>query len=153
MSQVVLYDPSGETTAPILNLVLLEITQFKAVVSMFGLQPIYPLELINEAQRIINEIVTTGSSTRPLLGVYFDNTYTGKGAKISGLTNGDAASTAGIAVGSIITSIDGKKVSDFVSAIVRIRSHAPGDRISLTVTLPTGGNKSYSLTLGSATSN
>ena len=108
---------------------------------------------INEAKRIIDEILQNGKATRPVLGVYFDQAYTGKGAKISGLTNGEAASAAGIAVGSVITSIDGKKITDFVSAIVRIRSHAPGDRITLTVTLPTGGNKSYSLTLGSATSN
>ena len=108
---------------------------------------------INEAKRIIDEILQNGKATRPVLGVYFDQAFTGKGAKISGLTNGDAASAAGIAVGSVITSIDGKKVTDFVSAIVRIRSHAPGDRITLTVTLPTGGNKSYSLTLGSATTN
>jgi putative serine protease PepD len=85
--------------------------------------------------------------------VYFDQAYTGKGAKISGLTTGDAASNAGISSGSIITSIDGKKITDFVSAIVRIRAHAPGDKITVTLTLPTGGSKSYSLTLGSASTN
>jgi putative serine protease PepD len=108
---------------------------------------------INEAKRVIDEILVNGKATRPVLGVYFDQTYTGKGAKISGLTSGDAASAAGIATGSIITSIDGKKIPDYVSAIVRIRAHAPGDKITLTLTLPTGGSKSYSLTLGSIASN
>jgi putative serine protease PepD len=108
---------------------------------------------VNEAKRIIDEILANGKATRPVLGVYFDQAFTGKGAKISGLTNGDAASSVGITAGSIITSIDGKKITDYVSAIVRIRSHAPGDRITLTVTLPTGGSKSYSVTLGSASSN
>ena len=108
---------------------------------------------INEAKRIIDEILLNGKATRPVLGVYFDSTYTGKGAKISGLTNGDPASLAGITAGTIITQIDGKKITDMVSAIVRIRAHAPGDKITLTVTLPNGGTKGYQLVLGSATSN
>ena len=37
---------------------------------------------INEAKRVIDEIIATGKSTRPVLGVYFDTTYTGEGAKI-----------------------------------------------------------------------
>ena len=108
---------------------------------------------INEAKRIIDEILLNGKATRPVLGVYFDSTYTGKGAKISGLTNGDPAAAAGISAGSIITQIDGKKITDLVSAIVRIRSHAPGDKISLTVTVPSGVSTSYQLVLGTATSN
>ena len=105
---------------------------------------------ITEAQRVINEIIATGKSTKPVLGVYFDTTYTGKGAKISGLTANDGAQKAGIPSGSIVTAIDGIKVPDSVTAIVRIRSHAPGDTVSVTVTLPTGGSKTYSVVLGSA---
>jgi len=107
---------------------------------------------ITEAQRVINEIISTGKSTKPVLGVYFDTTYTGKGAKISGLTTNDGAQKAGIPSGSIVTAIDGIKVPDSVTAIVRIRSHAPGDTVSVTVTLPTGGSKTYSVVLGSAAS-
>jgi len=108
---------------------------------------------INEAKRIIDEILANGKATRPVLGVYFDQAFTGKGAKISGLTSGDPASTAGIAVGTIITQIDGKKITDFVSAVVRIRAHAPGDKITLTTSLPSGGTKVYTLVLGSIASN
>jgi len=107
---------------------------------------------ITEAQRVINEIIATGKSTKPVLGVYFDTTYTGKGAKISGLTANDGAQKAGIPSGSIVTAIDGIKVPDSVTAIVRIRAHAPGDTVSVTVTLPTGGSKTYSVVLGSAAS-
>ena len=111
---------------------------------------------INEAMRVFNEIVANGKSTRPVLGVYFDNNYTGKGAKILKLTTGatpDAAEKAGIVAGSIITSIDGTKITDQVSAIVKIRSYAPGATISVTVTLPSGTSKTYTVTLGSAASN
>ena len=109
---------------------------------------------INQALRVMNEIIDTGKATRPVLGVFFDQSFTaGKGAKISSLTSGDAAEKAGIPVGSIVTSIDGVRINDYVTAIVRIRSHAPGDKVTLVVTLPSGGSKTFNLTLGSAASN
>jgi len=109
---------------------------------------------MNQALRVINEIIDTGKATRPVLGVFFDQSFTsGKGAKISSLTPNDGAQKAGIPVGAIITSIDGVRITDYVSAIVRIRSHAPGDIVTVLCTLPTGGSKSYTITLGSAVSN
>ena len=107
----------------------------------------------NEAQRIIDEIITSGKSTRPVLGVSFDQSYTGKGGRISSLTQGLAADRAGIPVGSIITAIDNVKLADYVEAIVRIRSYKPGTTVNVTVTLPTGGIKIFTITLGSAPSN
>jgi len=107
---------------------------------------------INEAKRLIDEIIATGKSTRPVLGVFFDPTYTGVGAKISRLSAGEGAEKAGIPVGSIITSINGVKTPDTESAIVRIRSMIPGATISVTVTLPTGGEKTYKVVLGSTPS-
>lgn len=107
---------------------------------------------ITEAKRIIDEIIATGKSTRPVLGVFFDSTYTGTGAKISRLSPGEAAEKVGIPAGSIITSINGVKIPDTESAIVRIRSLVPGSSATVTVTLPTGGEKSYKVTLGSAAS-
>jgi S1-C subfamily serine protease len=107
---------------------------------------------INEAKRIIDEIIATGKSTRPVLGVYFDSSYTGIGAKISRLSAGEGAEKAGIPVGSIITAINGVKIADTESAIVKIRSMVPGSKITVTVTLPTGGDKTFTITLGSAPS-
>lgn len=107
---------------------------------------------INEAKRIIDEIIATGKSTRPVLGVFFDPTYTGIGAKISRLSAGEAAEKAGIPVGSVIIAINGVKTPDTESAIVRIRSLIPGGSATVTVTLPNGGEKSYKLTLGSTPS-
>ena len=108
---------------------------------------------ISEAKRVINEIVSSGKSTRPLLGVYFDTSFTGRGAKISSTTSGGVAEAAGIPSGSVITQINNKRITDHISAIVRIRSFAPGDKITLTVTLPSGGSQTYPITLGSAPSN
>ena len=110
---------------------------------------------INEAQRTINEIITspTHTSTRPLLGVSFDTSYTGVGAKISLVTAGGAASNAGIPVGAIVTNISGTRTPDAQTAIVKIRSYAPGSVITVTCKLPDGSTKVYTVTLGSAPSN
>ena len=111
---------------------------------------------ITEAKRVIDEIITTPShsSTRPLLGVFFDNAYDGIGAKILKLSAGEAAELAGIPAGAIIKSIGGQRVVDVVGAIVRIRSYAPGATVSVTVELPNGGGtKTFSVKLGKAPSN
>jgi len=107
---------------------------------------------INEAKRVIDEIIATGKSTRPVLGVYFDPSFTGVGARISRLSVGEGAEKAGIPVGSVIRSIDGVKVIDNDTAIVRIRSYVPGSVVSVVVDLPTGGSKTFKVTLGSAPS-
>jgi len=107
---------------------------------------------INEAKRVIDELIATGKSTRPFLGVEFDPTFTGTGAKILRLTSGEAAEKAGIPVGSIITSIGGLRIADTTAAVVRIRSYAPGSTVSIVVELPNGTDKTFTVTLGSTPS-
>ena len=109
---------------------------------------------MNQASRVMNEIISNGKATRPVLGVFFDQSFTsGKGAKISSLTPNEGAEKAGIPAGAIITSINGIRITDYVSAIVRIRSFIPGDKVTVIVTMPTGGSKTFNVTLGSAVSN
>jgi S1-C subfamily serine protease len=109
---------------------------------------------INEAKRVIDEIIATGKSTRPVLGVFFDTAYTGIGAKILRLSPGEGAERAGIPAGSVIKSIEGFKITDDVSAIVRIRAAIPGSTITVIVDLPNnGGLKTFKVTLGQAVSN
>jgi putative serine protease PepD len=50
----------------------------------------------------------------------------------------------------IVKSIDGFKVNDAVFAIVRIRSHAPGDQIIMVVETSGAGSKTFNITLGSS---
>jgi putative serine protease PepD len=107
---------------------------------------------ISEAKRLIEELINTGKSTRPVLGIYFDTTYTGVGAKIGRLSAGEGAERAGIPVGAVIRSIDGVRITDEVAAIVKIRSYAPGTTVSVIVEMPSGGTKTFSVKLGSAPS-
>jgi putative serine protease PepD len=60
------------------------------------------------------------------------------------------AERAGMQVGSIVKIIDGFKISDAIGAIVRIRSHAPGDSVIVIAELPSGGSKTYPFSLDSA---
>ena len=48
--------------------------------------------------------------------------------------------------------IDDKRITDQLSAIVKIRSYAPGTTVKVTVTMPNGGgSKTFSVKLGSTT--
>jgi putative serine protease PepD len=105
---------------------------------------------INEAKRVIDEIIATGKSTRPLIGITFDDRSADTQAKILELSQTGGAQKAGMVVGSIITSIDGLKIANRDAAIVKIRSYAPGTEITVIATLPDGSSKSYKVTLGSA---
>ena len=107
---------------------------------------------INQAMRVVNEIIKTGKSTRPLLGVEFDRQYNGNG-KILGLVKDGAAEKAGIPVNSVIKSIDGFVIKSDIDAVVRIRSYAPNSTVSIMVELPSGELKTFSVTLGSAPAN
>ena len=108
---------------------------------------------INEAKRVIEEIIATGKSTRPVLGVFFDTEFTGIGARILRLSPGEGAEKAGIPAGSVIRTIDGVKIPDEIAAIVKIRSYAPGTTITVVVDLPnSGGSKSFKVTVGTAPS-
>ena len=108
---------------------------------------------INQAKRVVDEIIDTGKSSRPFLGINFDTSFTGQGARILRLVEGEAAARAGIPAGAIIREIEGRKINDLISAIVRIRAYAPGDTVRITVDMPGGGGqRTFSVVLGRADS-
>ena len=108
---------------------------------------------VNQAMRVAREIIETSKSTRPLMGVNIDPTFTGVGGKIIGLTAGGAADKAGIPVNSVIRAIDGFVINSDVEAIVRIRSYAPNSTVSVLVDLPSGSQQTFSVKLGTTLSN
>ena len=68
------------------------------------------------------------------------------------MVDGEAAARAGIPNGAVIREIEGRKINDLVTAIVRIRAYAPGDTIKITVDLPGGGQRTFNVVLGKADS-
>jgi putative serine protease PepD len=96
---------------------------------------------INQARRTAEEIIQTGKSTKPVIGVTLDIRYTGPGAKIADnaingaapVTSGGAADKAGIKAGDIVLSVNGRTVNTADELIVAIRSYKPGDTVTLKV--------------------
>jgi putative serine protease PepD len=105
---------------------------------------------INTAKRIAEELISTGDSQTPIIGVVLNTAYTGEGAEISEITPGGPAQEAGFRVGDVITGFNGRQVADSTELVVAIRSYAPGEQIEITV-IRNGQSSTIPLTLGSST--
>ena len=104
---------------------------------------------INQAQRIVTEIIESGKSSTPIAGISIDSNFEGVGAKIAEVVaNGPAASTD-LKVGDIVTKINGEVIEDSTELIVAIRRNNPGDTIVLTVKNTAGNEREVSVVLGS----
>jgi len=91
---------------------------------------------INQASKTANQLIKSGSATYPIVGMSLDNRFTGIGAKVIDSPNailaGGPAAKAGLKAGDIIIAIDDKAINSSDEAIVVIRSHNVGDKVSLT---------------------
>jgi len=88
---------------------------------------------INQARRTAEELIKTGKSSYPILGVSVDTTYSEGGARVASVSPDSPAERAGIQEGDIITSLDGRAVANSDELIVAIRDKSPGDRVSVTL--------------------
>jgi len=104
---------------------------------------------INEGRRVANQLITTGKSSHPIIGVSLDLNYSGQGARVTSITEGGPAAKTDLQVGDIITKIDGQRISDATELIVRIRARNSGD----TVVLSRDGDSDVTVVLGSRASN
>jgi putative serine protease PepD len=102
---------------------------------------------INSAKRIAEELISTGKSRTPIMGVKLDMAYTGDGAKIMSVTSGSPADTAELRAGDIIVTVNGRSIDDATELVVEIRNHAPGEKIEIEYTR-NGQNSSATLALG-----
>ncbi len=86
---------------------------------------------VNDAKRIAEELISTGSSQTTAIGVSLDTSYDGDGARISEVNAGGPAETAGLQAADVIISLDGRSVADSTELVVAIRSHSPGDVVDV----------------------
>ena len=88
---------------------------------------------IDTVKRIVDEIISSGTSSTPVIGVKLEMAFTGPGAKVAEITGDGPAEMAGLATGDLITKLNGQLIADATSLIVTIRANAPGDQVMVTV--------------------
>ena len=86
---------------------------------------------INQARRTAEQLIKTGKSSHPIIGVSLDTRYMSGGARIAEVMAGSPAAKAGIVVGDTIIEIDGKSVETADELIVAVRAKQPGDSVKL----------------------
>ncbi|MBU6277751.1 MAG: trypsin-like peptidase domain-containing protein [Actinomycetales bacterium] len=104
---------------------------------------------VNSVRRIADEIITTGSSSTPIIGVTLDLSFTDSGARLRDVNPGGPSELAGLLTGDIIVRVNDRIIDDATELVVAIRSFAPGDTISLGY-LRNGQEGSVNVTLGSS---
>ncbi|OLR89933.1 S1C family serine protease [Actinokineospora bangkokensis] len=99
---------------------------------------------INQARRTADEIVKTGKATQTVLGVSVRDNPNGQGALIAEVVGGGAGQAAGLKQGDVVTQLDDRRIDDADALVAAVRSHAPNDKVTLTV----DGNNQVEATLG-----
>jgi putative serine protease PepD len=79
------------------------------------------------------QILRTGEARYPVIGASVDTRPAQGGAEVVRVPSGTPASRAGLHQGDVVVAVDGKPVTDGIGLIVAIRSHQPGETITLTV--------------------
>lgn len=100
---------------------------------------------INQAKRIVEEIIATGQSTIPILGVMVDMAPSTEGARIESVDARGPAREAGFKKNDVVVKFADRIIRDGTELVVAIRAQRPGERVE--VTLKSG--KVLSVTLGS----
>ncbi|MCJ0891863.1 trypsin-like peptidase domain-containing protein [Rhodococcus sp. ARC_M5] len=104
---------------------------------------------VDQAKRIADELTTTGKATQAMIGVQVPSQDDANGATVVEVTEGGPAAAAGIPQGAVITKVDDRVVSSGDALIAAVRSHAPGDSVTITYT-DGGSEKTANVTLGTA---
>ncbi len=109
---------------------------------------------INSVMSIIESIIENGYVVKPYLGVSLqDYSFTDMdgntiaGAMIYSVVSGEAADTAGLTRGDLITAIDGQEITSASDATTAVNKHSPGDEITITIDR-NGESMDVTVTLG-----
>jgi putative serine protease PepD len=79
------------------------------------------------------EIISSGRAKYPFIGASVNGTANLSGARVQTLTAGGPAAQAGLKVGDLVTAVNGQPISDANGLVVDIRTHLPGETVTLTV--------------------
>lgn len=111
---------------------------------------------INEAARVAEEISATGSATHGQLGLSVQDMTSGTcsgfttGARISAVTSGSGAASAGLKAGDVVIGLAGRSITDASELTAAAHEHAAGTTVKVNY-LRGGKELSTDVVLGSAT--
>ncbi|WP_431235820.1 S1C family serine protease [Mycolicibacterium psychrotolerans] len=103
---------------------------------------------VDQAKRIADELISTGTVQRASLGVQLSPDDSARGAVVAGVADGSPAAAAGMSKGVVITKVDNKVIDGPEALVAAIHSKAPGDDVTLTYNDPSGASRTVQVTLG-----
>ncbi|GAA3577507.1 hypothetical protein GCM10022197_38490 [Microlunatus spumicola] len=83
---------------------------------------------VNQAKTIGELLVKDGRATYPVVGAQLQEGT--DGVELTSVEAGGAARKAGLKVGDLISSVDGRRVETREELVVMVRTHRPGDRVT-----------------------
>jgi putative serine protease PepD len=105
---------------------------------------------VDQAKRIADELVSTGTATHASLGVQLSDDASAHGAAVAQVVDGGPAAAAGVPGGVVVTKVDDHVIDSAEALVAAVRSKAPGDQVTLTYSDPGGTSKTTQVTLGTA---
>ncbi len=88
---------------------------------------------IDSVKSVVNTLIAGGKVEHAYLGIHVGDAANAAGAQISTVQSGSPASKAGVKAGDVITALDGKPITKADDLTAGIASHAPNDKVTLTV--------------------
>jgi len=88
---------------------------------------------INKVKPLLDQLKQGGTVTTTVAVLGITTVEDTQGVTVTGVTQGSGAEKAGIQVGDVITTIDGKQMSSQDAVAAAIKSHKPGDTIKVGV--------------------
>jgi putative serine protease PepD len=89
---------------------------------------------IDSVKSVVNTLIAGGKVEHAYLGIHVGDAANSAGAQVSTVQSGSPASKAGVKAGDVITAVDGKAITKADDLTAGIGSHAPNDKVTLTVT-------------------
>ena len=90
---------------------------------------------INQAKKTAEQLIKSGHSTYPIMGLSLNPNFSGSGAEIatnsSAIRSGGPAQKAGLQPGDVIVEFDGQVIGNSDDLVVAVRSHSVGDTVTV----------------------
>jgi putative serine protease PepD len=88
---------------------------------------------IEQVEVTTAQILRTGEAQYPIIGANVRGTAKVDGATVESITPGLPAADSDLKVGDVIRKVDGTPVTSSIDLVVAIRTHVPGEKVTLTI--------------------